>query len=214
MRRGVFLFFAGLMALLCFFEAAPAIASGEEYFSSETRTEDDLPDAFSADAHDWHAVVVDLESSALVRVYGRIAEGAYPTDVTVGVSEQVSSVSAWIGDSGGGRIGAAQRSEGGDRYLVIEGKAADADVAGDATVRFVSYKIDGFPKIQFVGIPVRTRSAAAQTDDSGGCNASAGFVAAATVFALCRINKRICRQEPEGVVASVTTPGNPPPRTP
>jgi hypothetical protein len=206
MRRGVFLFFAGLMALLCFFEAAPAIASGEEYFSSEARTEDDVPDAFSADARDWHAVVVDLESSALVRVYGRIAEGAYPTDVTVGVSEQVSSVSAWIGDSGGGRIGAAPRSGGGDRYLVIEGKTAGADIAGDATVHFVSYKIDRFSKIQFVSIPVHVRPAAAQTDDSGGCNAGAGFVAVAAVFALCRVKKRICRQGPEGVAASVTTP--------
>jgi hypothetical protein len=191
MRRGVFLFFAGLMALFCFFEAAPAIASGEEYFSPEARADGGLPDAFSADAHDWYAVVVDLESSALVRVYGRIADGAYPTDVAVGVSDQISSVSAWIGDSGGGRIGAAQRSEGGDRYLVIEGKAASADVAGDATVHFVSYKIDGLPKIQFVSIPIRTRSAAAQTDDSGGCSSSAGIAAAGAVFALCRIKKRI-----------------------
>jgi hypothetical protein len=192
MRRGVFLFFAGLMALLCFFEAAPAIANDEEYFSSVALAEGDVPDAFSADARDWHAVVVDLESSALVRVYGRIADGAYPTDVAVGVSEQVSSVSAWIGDSGGGRIGAAQRSEGGDRYLVIEGKAASADVAGDAIVHFISYKIDGLPKIQFVGIPVRTRPATAtQTDNSGGCGTGAGFAAAGAVFASRRIKKRI-----------------------
>jgi hypothetical protein len=160
-----------------------------------------VPDAFSADARDWHAVVVDLESSALVRVYGRIVNDAYPTDLAVGMSGHISSVSAWIGDSGGSQIGAARHNgylEGGDRYLVIEGKAASADTAGDATVRFVSYKIDGFPKIQFMDIPVHAKSAAAaQTDDSGGCNVGAGFVTAGAVFVLCRIKKRICRRLPE-----------------
>ncbi|MDL2264289.1 hypothetical protein LJC31_06510 [Synergistaceae bacterium OttesenSCG-928-I11] len=200
MRRIVFRAFAGLMVSLCLVSLAFAPqASASASQALESGVERDVPDAFSTSAHDWHTVVVDLGSNALVRIYGRILTEAFPTDVTVGVSEHLSSVSAWIGDSGGNRIRAAQSetdaAQSGDRYLVIEGKAASADVAEATSVHFISYKIDGQSKIQFVDIPVQARaaSAAAATDDAGGCSTGLGFSGAAVALGLFALGRRLKR---------------------
>ena len=173
-------------------------ASASANRALEAGVECDVSDAFSASARDWHTVIVDLESNALVRIYGRILTEAFPTDVTVGVSEHLSSISAWIGDSGGNRIRAAQSetdaAKGGDRYLVIEGKAASADVAEATSVHFISYKIDGQPRIQFVNIPVQTKAASATTtDDAGGCSTGLGFSGAGAALCLFALERRLRR---------------------
>ncbi len=190
MKRIVFSVFAALLASFCLLQVASASTTDSPVMY-------DAPDAFSADAHDWHTVVIDLGSSMLVRIYGRIVTEALPTDVIAGVSEQLSHVSAWIGDSGGNRVVAAQSGGPGedDRYLVIEGKAASADTTGEISVHFISYKVDGLSKVQFVDIPVRTKSAeAAASEETGGCDLGAGMpVGAGILLALSALRRRLKR---------------------
>ncbi len=190
MKRVVFSVFAALALSFCLLHVASAS-------TPDAPVVYDILDAFSSDERDWHTVIIDLGSSTLVRIYGTIVTEAFPTDVAVGVSEQLSHVSAWIGDSGGNQVVAAQAGNHaeGDRYLVIEGKAASADIAGEISVHFISYKVDGLSKVQFVDIPVLTKSAeTASREGAGGCDAGPGLpVGAGILLALSALRRRLKR---------------------
>lgn len=125
--------------------------------------------AFSTDHDDWHSIVVDLESSALVRIYGKIVSDILPTDIYIGVSEYMSSVVTWLGDSEGNE----PKPETDDIYLVIEGQAPSAELASEISVDYVCYKMGDTRMIQSIGVPVLGRASAQPQEDNGGC--SAGF---------------------------------------
>ena len=162
-------------ALFCVFFAAsplPAAAGGS------------LADAvaFPSEEGAWHTVTVDLGSSVLVRTYGKVLTVETPTDIAVTMGETLSFVNAWIGDSKGDPVSAGAP----DRYLVIEGTAANLADANDTTIHEIAYALNGVRYSQFVDSPMRLSAATSQDHDasSGGCETGLGVASLIAAFAL------------------------------
>lgn len=174
MRRKIFFFLAVLALVL--YSATPLLAEASLGGFG-------VAGAFSSNPDDWHSIVVDLESSALVRIYGKVVSDILPTDIYVGVSENMSSVKTWLGDSEGNYLKTGKD----DAYLVIEGQAADAERAMDISVDFVCYKAGEQQILQPIGVPVRGRTQS-QDESSAGCDAGFGgaFFAAAAILSIIR----------------------------
>lgn len=168
------LIFAVLLAILIH---SPAFA-GEP-------AEINAREAFSADAGDWHTVTIDLGSSVLVRIYGKILSGEAPGDVSVALGENLHFVNAWIGDSKGNSV--APDSD--EKYLVIEGTAASMGDAAATVIYGISYSADGRRLTQFENEPLELVSAASASEQDsagggGGCASGAeGFFPLACMFA-------------------------------
>ena len=160
--------FVLVAALFIAVASAPAVA-GE--FTEGT--------AFPPEQSGWHSVTVDLGSSVLVRIYGKILTETTPTDITVTMGETLSFVNAWIGDSKGNPV----QADALERYLVIEGTAANLTEANDTAIQALLYTLNGVRYAQFAKTPMRLAAASSSDNDSaGGCEA--GFGLASLAFAL------------------------------
>ena len=137
--------------------------------------------AFPSEEGGWHTVTIDLGSSVLVRTYGKILTVETPADIAVTMGETLSFVNAWVGDSKGDPVpdGTA------DRYLVIEGTAANLVDANNTTIHEIAYTLDGVRCSQFVGSPMRLSAATNSDHDSssGGCETGLGVASLMAAFA-------------------------------
>ena len=147
--------------------------------------------AFPSGEGGWHTVTVDLGSSVLVRTYGKVLTAETPADIAVTMGETLSFVNAWIGDSKGDPASA----DASDRYLVIEGTAANLADANNTMIHEIAYTLNGVRCSQFAGAPMRLSAAASQDHDapSGGCEAGLGV--ASLIAALAFIPLRAMREE-------------------
>lgn len=166
--------FLAACALFCvLFVAAPLPAAADGASAGAV--------AFPSEESGWHTVTVDLGSSVLVRTYGKILTAETPTDIAVTMGETLSFVNAWIGDSKGDPVpdGAPER------YLVIEGTAANLADANDTAILEIAYTLDGVRCSQFVESPMRLSTATNADHDasSGGCEAGVGVASLVALLA-------------------------------
>ncbi|MDR3331214.1 MAG: lectin like domain-containing protein [Synergistaceae bacterium] len=137
----------------------------------------------------WYAVIVDLGTSARVRVYSRIISDIIPSDIYVH-TEGLSSTQWWIGDLEGTEV-SANSTEDRPKYLVIEGGATNLKSARESSIGMISYKMGGIYRRQFsdMSIPIETLPGETNsTEGGGGCDLgwrawalmlACGFVASA-----------------------------------
>ena len=168
--------FLVVCAFFCAFFAVSPPASADGALANLEGT------AFPSEESGWHTVTIDLGSSVLVRTYGKILTMETPTDIAVTMGETLSFVNTWIGDSKGDPVPAGAP----DRYLVIEGTAANLADANDTKINEIAYTLEGERYTQFMEAPMRLAAATSSDHDAsgGGCETGLGIASLLTVLTL------------------------------
>lgn len=181
-------------------------------FTTVSGTPEPSVNAFSENPGTWHYVLAGDTASkqVLVRIYGRVVSNSIPTNISVGVdglSGKIGGsepVSAWLGDSHNNKYedvevvtteSYSSRGLTGDRFVIIEGWAPSEEAA-NASVRHISYTLDGVPRTQdFRSNPIRVGDMqngppTLASTGGGGCNAGVGGLALVGVLLFFRVARK------------------------